>query len=146
MLNPKWLRRFLKLAEQVAIWSKDRSTAVGCVIVDDSRTIRSTGYNGFPRGVNDDLDERHERPTKYYYTCHAEQNAVAQAARMGVSTDGCIAICTHCPCSRCATTLIQAGIKAVYWGEGVTVKNLGEEYEIVFKMFDEAGVIFGRLT
>ncbi len=54
------------LAEHVATWSKDRSRKVGCVIVGPDNEIRSLGYNGFPRGITDDIEKRHQRPTKYF--------------------------------------------------------------------------------
>src|SRR5678816_3286831 len=88
-----WDIRFLREAARIATWSKDRSTKVGCVIVGPSREIRSTGYNGFPRGVNDDVDERHARPMKYAYCEHAERNAIYNAARVGIPLEGCTLYC-----------------------------------------------------
>ena len=82
----KWNKRFMEVADlQVAQWSKDHSTKVGAVIVKDG-VILTTGYNGFPRGCNDDLEERHERPEKYQWVIHAETNSIINAARQGVST------------------------------------------------------------
>ena len=79
-----WVERWFVIAEEFASWSKDRSTQVGCVIVGDSNQILSGGYNGFPRGVVDDIDSRHERPAKYLWTEHAERNAIYNAARHGI--------------------------------------------------------------
>ena len=73
--------RFMNLA-YVAEWSKDRSTKVGCVVIGPDREVRSMGYNGFPRGINDEIERRHARPDKY--TEHAERNAIYNAARVGV--------------------------------------------------------------
>ena len=56
-----WDARFLAMVDVVSDWSKDRSTKVGCVIVDERHVVVAVGWNGFPRGVNDDADERHER-------------------------------------------------------------------------------------
>ena len=53
----KWEKRFYQMAELVASWSKDPSTKVGCVVVGPDREIRSTGFNGLPRGIKDS-DER----------------------------------------------------------------------------------------
>ena len=105
---------FIKLADVVAEKSKDRSTKVGVVVVGPDREIRSTGYNGFPRGINDDIDERHERPAKYDWTEHAERNAVYNAARMGQSLKDCTMYFNWepCPCVDCARAIIQAGITA----------------------------------
>ena len=62
-MSEKWDRRFIELASHIAQWSKDPSTKVGCVIVGEDREIRSTGFNGFPRGIDDDDERRHrERP------------------------------------------------------------------------------------
>lgn len=65
MFTMKWHYRFMELAKLVATWSKDTSTKTGAVIVGPDKEIRATGYNGFVRGVDDDVFERFERPTKY---------------------------------------------------------------------------------
>lgn len=109
----KWHNRFIKIAEDVAQWSKDRSTKVGCVIVDDNRIILATGYNGFPRGIDDDIDERHERPAKYSYTEHAERNALYSAARNGIKLEGSTIYVTWLPCVDCTRGIIQSGIKKI---------------------------------
>jgi dCMP deaminase len=110
----KWHRRFLRLAAEIAEFSKDPSTKVGCILVRDRRII-STGYNGFPRGISDSFDRLLDRDKKYEMTVHAEINAVTTAALHGVSTEGSTAYVTFQPCSRCAAAvLINAGIKEVY--------------------------------
>ena len=78
-----WDNRFLSMAKLIATWSRDRSTKVGAVIVGPNREVRSVGYNGFPRGVNDAIESRYERPGKYDWTEHAERNAIYNAARYG---------------------------------------------------------------
>jgi len=75
-----WNEYFIQLAGLAASRSKDPSTKVGCVIASYDNMVLSTGYNGLPRNVLD-LSERMERPAKYLWTAHAEENAVAQAAR-----------------------------------------------------------------
>ena len=134
-----WAHRFIELAQHVAQWSKDPSTKVGCVLVGQNKEVLSTGYNGLPRGVND-LPERMERPAKYLWTSHAEENAVAQAARNGVRLEGALAYVTHTPCSRCARSLIQAGIKTIFVGNGKTSMPV-EEFEVAVIMFKEAKII-----
>ena len=111
MIN--WNRRFMAVAELVASWSKDRSRQCGCVVVGPDREIRSTGYNGFPRGVNDDEEDRHHRPVKYLWTEHAERNAVYNAARMGLSLKDCTIYVSWYPCADCARAIIQSGIRTV---------------------------------
>ena len=84
-----WDIRFMRMAHEVASWSKDPSTKVGCVLVKD-RKIISMGYNGFPRLIEDDLNRLIDREVKYEMTVHAEQNAVITAALHGISTAGSI--------------------------------------------------------
>ena len=62
-MSGKWDVRFIELAKHISLWSKDPSTKVGCVVVGEDREIRSTGFNGFPRGIDDD-DERAKRKLK----------------------------------------------------------------------------------
>ena len=63
-MSEKWDIRFLELAKHISGWSKDPSTKVGCVVVGGDREIRSTGFNGFPRGINDDEDRLTDRDKK----------------------------------------------------------------------------------
>jgi dCMP deaminase len=133
----KWDDYFMEMAWLVATKSKDPSTKVGCVITGPGNEVRGTGYNGLPRRVAD-LPERMERPAKYLWTSHAEENAIAHAARVGIATEGCTIYVTHAPCSRCTRMLIQAGIERVYVGRG-TVKGMdAQEFIIAERMFDEA--------
>lgn len=112
----KWDTRFVLMAEHVAGWSKDRSTQVGAVIVDDRNRILSTGYNGFPSGADDEEISRHERPAKYMFTEHAERNAIYTAANLGISLSGkkiYVSGELFC-CIDCARAIIQTGIKQVF--------------------------------
>lgn len=137
----KWDRRFLEAAHLFASWSKDRSTQVGAVVVGPKKEIRAIGYNGFPRGVDDTPDERHERPTKYEYTEHAERNAVYNACYTGTSLDGCTLYVTHLPCSDCARAIIQAGVsRVVVAGQNQLRKEWEESSTIARTMFSESGV------
>jgi dCMP deaminase len=97
-----WDRRFLELAAHIGSWSKDQSAKTGCVIVGPDRLIRSVGYNGFVRGVDDEVDSRHERPAKYSWTEHAERNAIYNAARIGISLAGATCYVNWFPCADCA--------------------------------------------
>jgi deoxycytidylate deaminase len=80
-----WTEYFLGIAEQVKLKSKDESTQIGAVIVGIDNEILSTGYNSFPRGMDDSKKERQERPEKYFWFEHAERNVIYNAARIGVS-------------------------------------------------------------
>lgn len=108
-----WDRYFLDIAELVATRSKDPSTQVGAVIVRN-RAIVATGYNGFPRGVNDSVMERYDRPTKYFWTIHAEENAIFNAARTGNRTlDTSLYLTPLYPCEECAKAIAASGIREV---------------------------------
>lgn len=139
----KWEHRWIRLATEVASWSPDRSTKVGCVIVSADNNVLATGYNGFPRGVMHsetdvmlmlnggrpdslrevettaglfaEIEARHARPAKYLWTEHAERNAVFDAARHGKALLGATAYLNWepMPCAECARALIQAGVKEI---------------------------------
>lgn len=134
----KWVKRFLDHAQHIADWSKDPSTRVGAVAVDADRVVLETGYNGLPRGVHD-LPERMERPAKYLWTAHAEENLVAQAARPRLK--GSTVYVTHLCCNACARMLINAGVAKVVCGSGTTSMPV-EQFDIALQMFSEAGVQF----
>src|SRR4051812_34856356 len=107
----KWDLRFLKAAEEVATWSKDCSTKVGCVIVDPELQRRvGEGFNGFPRFMSDAPELYEDRDTKYSRTIHAELNAVLFAKK----TEGCVAYVTHPPCTNCALVLYSL-VLSVFW-------------------------------
>ena len=136
MILKKWDLRFLEMARNAASWSKDPSTKVGAIIVDDDKRVISVGYNGFPKGVRDDerLDDRQE---KYKIIVHAEVNAILFAKNSLEST--ILYTYPFMPCSRCAGLVIQSGIKRV-----VSYKNTNPRWEKDFnisrQMFQEAGV------
>ena len=135
-----WNDYFFDMAKHVATKSKD-TTRVGCVIVGPDKEIRSTGWNGFARGVRDDLPERMTRPEKYDWTVHAESNAICNAARSGVSLKYCTAYLTHFPCSVCTGLLIQAGIECVAVDSGQTVGDF--KNDISMQQLIEANVLVG---
>ena len=110
-----WQEYFYEMANLVAKKSKDLSTKIGAVIVGPDNEIRSTGYNSFPMGLNDDLQERQDRPEKYYWIEHAERNAIYNAAKIGVSTKDCT-MYLNCgtPCCDCTRGIINSGIKKIY--------------------------------
>jgi dCMP deaminase len=142
--SDKWNRRFLKLAHEVASWSKDTSTKVGAVIMGPDRDPRSFGYNGLPRGVNDNRPERFVRPAKYSWTEHAERNALANCNRVGIPTKDCSIYVTHFPCSHCSRMIIQSGLKSVVVDKESIENEFGErwseDFQISYEMLQEAGV------
>ena len=112
MMIDKWHLRFLRLAREVSSWSKDPSTQVGCVIVDQSKRVISLGFNGLPAGLHDTAGRLLDRELKLALTIHAEENALLFAGR---PVHGCVAFVTRHPCASCAAKLIQSGIGAVVY-------------------------------
>ena len=138
-----WPEYFYDMANLVAKKSKDQSTQIGAVIVGPDNEIRSTGYNSFPKGLNDDLQERQDRPEKYYWIEHAERNALYNAAKIGVSTKNCT-MYLNCgvPCCDCARGIINSGIKTIYICEHDITKSAHwiEHSKRSMEMFTESGV------
>jgi dCMP deaminase len=135
-----WDDYFMTMVYLAAMRSKDNSTHIGAVIVDDINIVMSMGYNSFVRGINDDVPERQERPEKYYWMEHAESNAMLNADQ---SLRGCRMYTNGVPCAPCARAIIQKGITEVIvdkaWDEDnkdVWVENA----ERSTAMFREAGV------
>lgn len=145
----KWDKRFMQLAETVASWSScwQENRHIGAVIVKNKR-IMTTGYNGAPAGIESCRDKqsclrremnipsgtRHE----LCYAVHAEQNAIAQAARMGVNIEGSTLYCTHQPCIICTKIIVNAGIKRV-------VYKYGYPDDFSLRLLDEAGIELAKM-
>ncbi len=135
--------KYLKLAKYNAeLFSKDPHTKVGCIILTENFTqILSTGINGFPRKLKDDVPERLDKINKLNYMSHSEANAVANAAKSGISIDNSVIVITKFPCSTCSKLLIQSGIKKIY-----TVKpdynsiTWGNDAKISEEMLNEVNI------
>ena len=134
----KWDERFMSMAALVASWSKDPSTKVGAVVVDDKNRVVSLGYNGPPRGVEDDPSI--DRETKLRRTIHAEKNAIL-FAQGGAA--GCTLYVTHHPCGPCAAVIAQAGITRVVIPEGESTLSHRWAADICEAawIFEQAGVV-----
>lgn len=141
--NKLWDYRFLQLAETVAVWSKDPSTKVGSVIVDDQRRVIGLGYNGFPRGVEDHPERYSDRDTKYLFVCHAERNAIDNAPG---NIEGSTLYATLFPCSECCKSIIQRGVKKVVTFVPSAGKRLLHNHDISYIMLKEAGVELHQLA
>ena len=135
-----WNTFFFKMCDLVSEKSKDKSTQVGCVIVGPNHEIRSIGYNGFPRGVTDDVPVRQERPMKYFYSEHGERNAIYNAARVGIPLAGCILYIGGVPCADCARAIIQSGIAEIFIRDGRVPERWKDSCDAALVMLDEAGV------
>lgn len=139
IIPTKWTLRFLELAKHVSTWSKDPSTKVGAVIVDDQRRVISMGYNGFPRGVADLEVRLNDRPTKYSMVAHAELNAILSSPN---SVKGAtIYVWPLPPCNECAKSIIQSGILRVI-APKISNERWGSSNELAATMFRESGVDF----
>jgi dCMP deaminase len=113
-ITSKWEARFLDLAGMVSTWSKDPSTKIGCVAVDDSRRVLSMGFNGFPMNVEDSDERLTDRPVKYRMIVHGELNCILNAGRAGVSLMGStLYVHGMLVCHECSKAIIQAGITHV---------------------------------
>jgi len=124
----KWDRRFMEMAGVIAGWSScfQPNRKIGAVIVKNKR-ILTTGYNGAPSGYlscverGECLRRKENIPsgTKHElcYAIHAEQNAIVQAAKLGLSIDGATLYCTHQPCIICSKLIVNSGIIRVVYRE-----------------------------
>ena len=139
----------MEMARLISGWSSCFSEGrnIGAVIVKDKR-IMTTGYNGAPAGIRT-CKERGEcvrrnrdipsgTRTELCYAIHAEQNAILQAAKLGISIDGAVLYCTHQPCSVCAKMIVNVGIRRVVYREGYP-----DMFSVEF--FTEARVILERM-
>jgi dCMP deaminase len=138
----KWDLRYLKLARDVASWSKDPRSKVGSAIVDGEKDrVIALGFNGFPAGVKDN-DRLNCSMQKNEMVVHAEQNALLYAGRM--ARGGSIYIAGKPPCARCAVLIIQAGIKRVVARAPDTESQ--DKWDVsgrlALKMFEESEVAF----
>ncbi len=143
-LMDKWDVRFMETARLVATWAScyQPERKIGAVIVKNKR-ILTTGYNGAPAGIKTCMERGECMRRKLgiasgthhelCYAIHAEQNAIIQAAKLGVSIDGATLYCTHQPCVICAKIIINSGITRVVYEQGYPD-------ELAVQMLQEGGV------
>ena len=146
----KWDVRFMEMTRLVSTWSSCYKTnrQVGAVVVRDKR-ILTTGYNGAPAGV-ESCKERGEclreklgiasgTRQEMCYAVHAEQNAIIQAAKLGITLEGATLYCTHQPCSMCSRMIINSGIVRVVYEQGYP-----DEFSL--RLFKEAGILLEKFN
>ena len=105
---------YMSQALMQAMQSKDTSTTVGCCLVNRHNLVIGTGYNGMARGINDDVPARHERPEKYAWMAHAEENTLNMCLSDAIG--GTIYVSGLPPCPQCARMMIQRGVaRVVHW-------------------------------
>jgi dCMP deaminase len=153
-MSNNWDDKFIRLAKEISTWSKDPSTQVGAVIINENRRILATGYNGFPRGIRDIEERLSNRDEKYKFVVHAEMNAIYNATFSGVSLDGATLYVWGLPaCSECAKGIIQVGIKRVVMadvshlsGDINKVEKWQKSFEISSALFDEATIEYKMMN
>jgi len=133
----KWDRRFLLLARHISTWSKDPRTQVGAVIIRPDNTVCSTGYNGFPRGMDDGPELYVDPEIKYARVVHAEMNAILTAPE---PVRGFALYCTLLPCDSCAKLVIQSGIKEVIAPKPSMAHETRWDFKTTRQFFRESGV------
>lgn len=141
MSKINWDDYYMNLCYLIAMKSKDESTHIGAVVVGPDNEIRSTGYNSFVRGINDDVAKRQERPEKYFWMEHAERNSVYNSSLIGVSLKDCRMYTNGVPCMDCARAIVQSGIKEVIVDAKWDSPDKWEENAVrTIVLFDEAKV------
>ena len=141
----KWDKRYLALAEHISTWSKDPSRKIGAVAVGEKGQVLAQGYNGFPRGIDDQESMYENKVVKYQHVVHAEMNCIYNATYNGTSLDGATMYIHGLPvCSECAKGIIQVGIKRVVTTEidDSMPERWVESTQLTKKMFEEAEVIY----
>lgn len=153
----RWDRHFLHIAGQHALMSKDPSTKVGAVIVGPDRETLVSGFNGFPRGVQDHPRRLQDRELKNKIVVHAEMNAVLTAARIGIPLKGCRlylaatngdgSVWGGPPCHRCTVEIIQTGIiEIVSWPMKNAPSRWHESLELSRQLLAEAGINYREVS
>lgn len=156
-MSDRWDNHFLRLSLEHARMSKDPSTKVGAVIVGPDREIRSTGFNGFPRGIADTHERLTCREVKLELVVHAEMNAILNAARIGTPCKGCTLYLSATdstdmvwggpPCTRCTVEIIQSGITEIVSRPFKTVPSRwAASIEQARALLQEAGVKYREIV
>lgn len=141
-----WDDYFMSVAFLSSMRSKDPSTQVGACIVNSDQRIVGIGYNGFPRGCNDDelpwdREAENELDTKYPYVCHAEVNSILN--KNSADVNGCTMYVALFPCNECSKIIIQSGIRQIVY---MSDKYHNTNNMIASRrMLDMAGVLYRQL-
>ena len=139
-----WDECFMGMALVVSKRSKDPSSKVGAVIVDEDHKVVSLGYNGMPRLIDDKeltWNKGEGLDNKYLYVCHAEFNAILNI-RNGSSLKGCTVYVTLFPCNECAKAIIQTGIKRIVYLNDKYHDSI--EMQASRKLLDLAGIEYKK--
>jgi dCMP deaminase len=140
----KKLEKYMALANfKAEIFSKDPSAKVcALILAPDSMQELSSGFNGPPRKINDEIPERWERPAKYFWVEHAERNAIYNASRRGTPLEKSIMVVNKFPCADCARAIIQVGVVQLYTvrPDPIGAPQWAESWDASQTMLNEAGI------
>ena len=141
----RWDFRFMEMAQLVSTWSKDPSTKIGVVIVDRMRRVVSTGYNGFPRGIDDSWERYADREHKYAHVVHGELNAILSATTGLEGATLYLFGMPGPPCSSCTKHILQTGISRIVSRQGDIPARWLEDFKLAQAMLEEVGVDYEEL-
>jgi dCMP deaminase len=130
-MNIPWQQYFLVLAKVISQKSHDVHTKHGCVITDENNRVLGIGYNGFPRGLDDDVLPTN-RPDKYDWMIHAERNALSNCV---IRPENGIAYVTGQCCNNCIMSLWQEGIKTVIMAKNHGTLLFDDKQKKIFDQF-----------
>lgn len=136
----EWDKNWLHIAKHISLLSKDPSTKVGSVIVNNNNTQISIGYNGMLSGMSEPKELWDNREQKYVEVIHSEENNILFCP---FNTKGCSIYITHEPCIRCMIRLLQVGIeRVIYINEYVRKGDIDtyDKYKIKFKEFKQLDI------
>lgn len=146
----KWDKRFMDLCFEIAKWSScyREGRNIGAIIVRNKR-ILTTGYNGAPAGITSCVDRKEclrdklgipsGKQAELCYAIHAEQNAIIQAAKLGIPLEGATIYCTHQPCSICTKMIVNSGLKRVVYKHPYPddfAKKIFEMSDVIVEQYD----------
>ena len=146
-----WDEYFMMNALLISARSKDPHNRVGACIVNSDNKVLSVGYNGLPKGMNDDTFDWAssgeitgiKKDVKDYYVVHAERNAILNYRGSRKDLEGAKIYVDLFPCNECAKMIIQSGIKEVIY---LSDKYANSENNIASrKLFDECGVQYNKI-
>ena len=143
----KWDMRFMNVAREISTWSKDPSKQIGAVAVNSDRRILATGYNGFPKGIEDTPERYENRELKYSLVVHAEMNCIYNATFNGISLKDATLYVWGLPvCSDCAKGIIQVGINRIVMATSDVPGKWSESFEKSRTMFEEANIEISNIN
>ncbi len=139
-MRKDWIEYYLDIAEVVSTKSKDKSTKVGALIIDQDNQPVSMGFNGFIKGCDESHFSWTNRDVKYMGVVHAERNAMDFSNKC---LKGCVMFCTHGPCDECLKSMLNKGIRTVYYRDASIMVKRGTDVqkEAIARLIHSTGAI-----